>query len=146
MSNSIKLSPKYGVNPTMPICFFCGNTKNEVALLGKIGKGKDDFEAPRQCLLDYEPCEECKKKMEGNVTAIGVLNHPMQNGQPPIRDGLYPSGSYFVMRKGVIKRMFTNMDDKTVEEIEDKGNVLLEDEVVKQIINMANQVNGEENE
>ena len=37
MSNSIKLSEKYGVNPTIPVCFFCGMPKNEIALLGHIG-------------------------------------------------------------------------------------------------------------
>ena len=36
MSKSIRLSPAHGVNPTIPICFWCGNEKNEIALMGKL--------------------------------------------------------------------------------------------------------------
>lgn len=43
--SSIKLSPKHGVNPTIPVCFFCGKPKNEIALMGRMG-GKEDIEAP----------------------------------------------------------------------------------------------------
>lgn len=32
--SGIKLSPKYGVNPTIPVCFWCGKEKNEIALMG----------------------------------------------------------------------------------------------------------------
>ena len=33
MSNAgIKLSPKHGLNPTIPVCFWCGEERNEVAL------------------------------------------------------------------------------------------------------------------
>ena len=35
-TNSIKISQKHGVNPTIPICFWCGKEKNEIALLGKL--------------------------------------------------------------------------------------------------------------
>lgn len=35
--SSIKVSPKYGVNPTIPVCFFCGKPKNEIALMGEDG-------------------------------------------------------------------------------------------------------------
>lgn len=57
-SKSIKISPKYGVNPTIPVCFFCGEEKQEIALLGKL---KGDVEAPHRMCLDYEPCEKCKQ-------------------------------------------------------------------------------------
>ena len=36
MENDILLSPKYGVNPTMPVCFWCGEDRGEIALLGRI--------------------------------------------------------------------------------------------------------------
>lgn len=42
--SSIKLSSKHGVNPTIPVCFFCGEEKNEIALLGRIG-GKEDLDS-----------------------------------------------------------------------------------------------------
>ena len=59
MSKDIKISPKYGVNPTIPVCFFCGEPKNEIALMGKM---KGDIEAPKNMVLDYEPCEHCKEQ------------------------------------------------------------------------------------
>ena len=38
--DSILLSPKHGVNPTIPVCFWCGREKNEVALMGYLkGRG-----------------------------------------------------------------------------------------------------------
>ena len=39
--SGIKISPKYGVNPTIPVCFWCGKQKNEIALMGHM---KDDIE------------------------------------------------------------------------------------------------------
>ena len=71
MSENIKLSPKHGVNPTISICFYCGAEKNEIALLGKIG-GKNDLEAPRKTVLNYEPCEKCAEIMAKGITLIGV--------------------------------------------------------------------------
>ena len=50
MSNNIKLSEKYGMNPTIPVCFFCQEEKNEIALLGKL---KGDAEAPKIAIIDY---------------------------------------------------------------------------------------------
>lgn len=65
MSNAgIKLSPKHGLNPTIPVCFWCGEERNEVALLGHIGDGRkhEDFEAPMHMVIDYDavrkmPCK-----------------------------------------------------------------------------------------
>lgn len=31
-SNNITLSPKYGVNPTIPVCFWCGESKAEAPI------------------------------------------------------------------------------------------------------------------
>lgn len=97
MSKSIKLSPKHGVNPCMPVCFFCGETKNEIALLGRIG-GKEDLEAPMKAILDYVPCEECQKKFAEGVLLIEVTNYPNTANQPPISQNAYPTGRYSVVR------------------------------------------------
>ena len=42
---SIKLSPKHGVNPTMLHCICCGETYG-IGFLGRI-KGEADIEAPK---------------------------------------------------------------------------------------------------
>lgn len=104
MSNvkNIKISPKYGVNPCIPVCFFCGEEKNEVALLGRIGKGTEDIEAPRHALLDYEPCEECLKKMATGITLVEVSNTPSDN-QPPIIENAYPTGNWWVVDEDFVR-------------------------------------------
>lgn len=105
MSNgkSIRISPKYGVNPTIPICFFCGEEKSEIALLGKIGGKGKDLEAPRHALLDYEPCEECLKKMATGITLVEVSNTPVSANQPPIAENAYPTGNWWVVTEDFIR-------------------------------------------
>lgn len=99
MSNSIKLSPQHGLNPTIPVCFFCGNEKNEIALLGQIGDRRkgEDFEAPRKMILDFEPCEECQKKFAEGVLLIEVTTSPEYIGMP-IAEDAYPTGRYVVVK------------------------------------------------
>ena len=97
--SSIKLSPKHGLNPCMPVCFFCGETKNEIALLGHIGDGRknEDFEAPMKAILDYEPCDECKKKFAEGVLLIEVTEVPTRI-EMPIAENAYPTGRYVVVK------------------------------------------------
>ena len=99
MSKSIKMSPKHGLNPCIPVCFFCGEQKNEIALLGHIGDGRkhEDFEAPKNAILDYVPCEECQKKFAQGVLIIEVAEVPTRL-QLPISEGAYPTGRYSVVR------------------------------------------------
>lgn len=105
MSNgkNIRISPKYGVNQTIPVCFFCGEEKNEVALLGRIGKGKNDIEAPHHMILDYEPCEECKKKMDTGITLIEITDTPNSENQSPIATDAYPTGNWWVVTEDFIR-------------------------------------------
>lgn len=97
----MKISPKYGVNPTIPKCFFCLKEKNEVALLGKL---KGDKEAPRSCILDYEPCDNCKEIMNKGVTLLAVTDAPNVEGQPPMGDK-YPTGQFMVIKTEAAKRI-----------------------------------------
>lgn len=99
MSKGIKLSPEHGLNPCMPVCFFCGETKNEIALLGQIGDRRkgEDFKAPMKAVLDYVPCEECQKKFAQGVLLIEVTSHPEYIGMP-IAEDAYPTGRYVVVK------------------------------------------------
>ena len=58
--SSIKLHPKHGLNPTIPVCIVCGEDKGDIALLGATWKGKEA--APMRMLIDAVPCEDCTKK------------------------------------------------------------------------------------
>lgn len=109
MSNSSKISPKHGVNPTIPICFFCGEEKQEIALLGKIGGKSEDLEAPRHMVLDYEPCDKCKEQMKLGVVLIPVSDTQPGDNRPPMKSmegkDVYPLGGYLVIRPEAFSKM-----------------------------------------
>jgi hypothetical protein len=115
-SKSIKLSPKYGVNPSLSECFFCGKTKL-LFMFGKIGKGKTDIEAPQHAIYDYEPCDDCKKLWEGKTVVIGCVTEQPADKRSPIarssNGNLYPTGSYVVMEREAVRKIF-NMEPKQV--------------------------------
>lgn len=105
MSKSIEISPKYGVNPVIPLCFFCGEQKNEIALMGRIRNGQrgGDFEAPKEVILDYVPCDCCKERLNNTeVLIVEVTRTPLPDGRPPISKDAYPTGrSIFVAKEAV---------------------------------------------
>ena len=107
-NRNIRLSPKHGVNPTIPVCFWCGKKKNEIALLGRIGDGRkgEDIEAPRSMVLNYDPCDECEAKMNLGVACIEVTDIPMQEGMPELVEGHYPTGRWNVIIPEAAKRIF----------------------------------------
>lgn len=118
MSKGIEISPKHGLNPTIPVCFWCGKEKNEIALLGRIRekttnrfganvtKRDSDIEAPSRMVIDYEPCDECKKWWDSGVAVLEVQQTPIQPNQPEIQKGLYPTGRFVVMTVEGADRVF----------------------------------------
>lgn len=101
------VSDKHGLNPSMDICFFCGEPKG-IALFGKM---KGDAKAPQSVLLNYEPCDKCKEAMDKGTTIIEVVVQP--NGNMPIQDGAYPTGRWCVMRREAAMELF-NTDNPNV--------------------------------
>ena len=111
--DSIRLSEKHGLNPTIPICFFCGEEKPEVAILGKL---KNDEEAPRNAVINYEPCDNCKALMEQGITLIEATEQPIEKGIPPISNNavvngvskvsVYPTGRWVVLKEEAFKQIF----------------------------------------
>lgn len=96
---SIRLSEKHGVNPSMEICFFCNEAKG-IVLFGKL---KKDVEAPREVLINYEPCNKCKEKFKEGVIVVEVTTEQQLKNQPPISHTpnnaeLYPTGAYAVIK------------------------------------------------
>lgn len=109
----IRLSKKYGLNPTIPLCFWCGEQKNEIALLGHIGNGRkgEDIEAPRSMFLDYDPCDACKKKMRLGVTVMEVSITPLFDMQAEMQKGIYPTGRWCVIKPEAADRIFGDQLD-----------------------------------
>lgn len=100
---SIRVSEKYGVNPTIPVCFFCGEEKNEIALLGKITnkQTKEEVEAPMRMVLDYEPCDKCKEAWSKGVAIIEVTQKDL--GRPNIAPNAQPTGRVAVLKPEAVK-------------------------------------------
>ena len=102
--SGIKVSPKHGLNPTIPVCFWCGKQKNEIALMGHM---KDDIEAPKNMVLDYVPCEECQSHMAMGVAVLEASDHPNTEGQPPMQKGVYPTSRFVVVTTECADRVFS---------------------------------------
>lgn len=110
-SSGIQLSPKYGVNPTIPICFWCGEERGEVALLGHIGDGRkrEDFEAPMHMVIDFEPCEKCKQNMAKGFTIMEATNRPNSVSSVEMQRGIYPTGRFVVLKMETATRIFNGI-------------------------------------
>jgi hypothetical protein len=55
MKGDIKLSPQHGVNPSIGVCFYCGEDSGEIILPGRL---KGDVEAPRRAVQPPTLAEE----------------------------------------------------------------------------------------
>ena len=122
MSKGIEVSPKHGLNPTIPVCFWCGKNKNEIAIMGRIREkttnryGSEtvvrgsDVEAPRRMVLDYEPCDKCKAMFDQGVLLIGVTSTQPSDGRPPLTaqggESVYPTGAHAVITTDAASRLF----------------------------------------
>ena len=100
MAKGIRLSEKHGVNPSMEVCFWCGEVKG-IALFGKM---KGDVEAPRHVVLNYEPCDKCKEGMNSGFTIMEATER--NNGNPEIQKGVYPTGRWSVLKTEAAERIF----------------------------------------
>lgn len=98
----MRISEKHGLNPTIPVCFWCGKDKGEIVLLGRL---PEDKEAPRSCIVDYEPCDVCKAHMVQGIAFIEVGNSPVAEGFPEIEPGYYPTGRFVVVKPEAVERI-----------------------------------------
>ena len=97
--DSIRLDPKHGVNPAIPLCFLCNEPKNEVILAGYMG-GK---EAPKNVVWDKVPCDKCKKLMRKGVILIS-MDEAKSKGK---EDNPYRTGGWVTVTDDFITRVFT---------------------------------------
>jgi hypothetical protein len=96
---SIRLSQKYGVNPAIPLCFYCNEPKNEIILAGAFG-GK---EAPRNAVWDRVPCDKCQEWMKQGILFISTKDG--ESGDNP-----YRTGGWCVIKEEAVKGFVTNPD------------------------------------
>jgi hypothetical protein len=94
MSN-ISLHPKYGVNPTVGVCFWCGKDDGTVGLLG-FNKNK---EAKHRTILTMDPCPTCRANMALGITVFEAVAFPQHEGHPEVAPGVYPTGRWCVVKR-----------------------------------------------
>jgi hypothetical protein len=95
--DSITLSPKHGLNPSVTHCECCGKEIG-VALFGRL---KGDKEAPRDVAMGY--CEDCQKVIDQQgLMIIEVCNGA--SGSNPER-----TGRIIGITKDAKKRMFKDI-------------------------------------
>lgn len=108
----IKLSPKHGVNPCIPICCWCG----------------------------YEPCEECQAKFNMGVVFIEVTkNQPYKNLMPiKVQNGtpFYPTFRYSVIKLEAAKELFRD------ETLVNGSRLLIESDLYSELIVIWSDNNG----
>ena len=108
---SLRLHNKYGVNPTIPTCYFCGKEKNEILLLGAAYKGKPPMHIG---VVDKQPCDECKKLM-----GMGVLLISVRDGESG--DNPYRTGHVAVIKEEAAQKIFKEGFKGRVAFIEDSA-------------------------
>lgn len=92
---SIRISQKYGVNPTIPLCFFCNEPKNELILAGRL---PGDQEAPKNKVWDNAPCDKCK-----GYQKIGVILISVRDGEEGTNP--YRTGGWVVLKDDAVRRL-----------------------------------------
>ena len=144
MSDSIKVSPKHGLNPTIPQCFWCGKDKNEIALFGKMDR--QDSPAPRHVILDYEPCDKCKELFDKGIQVIGVIEEPIIKNMFPIcerPDGtkLYPTGTMFVSSEDWIHRLLSEPEEQELlDSVLKQRKMLMPNEICEAYVEQAKSI------
>lgn len=97
----MRLHPKHGVNATIPTCFYCGEGKNELILLGSASKhitGHD--QAPMHGpVFDKEPCDKCKDLMKQGIIFISVDEDKSDDHKNP-----YRTGCFCVVKEEAVRR------------------------------------------
>ena len=75
------------------VCFWCNRAKSGEK------EGQPTYN-------DYEYCPTCSAICAQGISIIQVVSE--SNGNPPIRDGLYPTGKWAVVSEENITKVLTN--------------------------------------
>lgn len=136
MSKSIRISPKHGLNPTIPICPFCGKERQEIAIMGRVG-GKEDIEMPMYAIIDFEPCDECKAAMDQGITLIMATQNKYKSSGILLdaNQGMYFEGHWAVIKEEGIKRAIS--DKNMLEQVLKARRAYLDEEAYGKVYSIA---------
>jgi hypothetical protein len=103
VGKSIKISEKYGVNPTIPLCFICNREKNEVVLMGRL-PGDKEAPKPGTAVIDKIPCSECE-----DIMKIGIVMISVRDGEEG-SDNPYRTGGWCVVKDSWLEKVVENKE------------------------------------
>ena len=128
----IYVSEKYGVNPMIPKCYLCLEDKNEILLLGRL---PGDAEAPKNTVLNCEPCDKCKKFMKQGIILISVRDDQESELESANQERRMPNphrtGGWWVVKDDFIEQIV--QPKELVDFILKKRMCFLPDAVVKKL-------------
>lgn len=111
----VRVSEKYGINPSVDTCFICGKETN-VVLFGtsyKDDNGKTSKAPRRVCTGDI--CDNCKQIIdEGGIFFIAVRDG--ESGNNP-----YRTGQIGALKEEAVQRIFPDFPYKKINYIEESA-------------------------
>lgn len=111
----IKVSEKYGINPSVDTCFICGKETN-VVLLGTSYKDENGktAEVPRK-VCTGQLCDDCQKVIdEGGIFFIAIKDG--ESGNNPWR-----TGQIGALKEESVQRMFPDFPYKKINYMEESA-------------------------
>lgn len=98
----ITLHPEFGLNPTIPRCFFCGQDKNEIVLVGAASR---EQMPPTGVCFDKRPCDKCAECMKHGVILISARKAATKDDEADP----YRTGGWVVMADEGVRRVFGHL-------------------------------------
>ena len=93
----IRVSRKHGLNPSLDLCFWCGEARGLV-LWGQLG-GVQDKEALKSVVTDKTPCPQCQEWMSQGVMFLSVKDGEVASDNP------YRTGRLCVIKDSAVENM-----------------------------------------
>lgn len=109
----MKLDPKFGVNPSIDSCFWCGKDKDIILFGASYKENGKTVEAPRNVVSNYEPCLDCEKTFKQGIHFIECSEEFIDNRLPLKTDKgrkVYPTGRWCVANRNY----FPNLTEGTI--------------------------------
>jgi hypothetical protein len=130
----IKLHHEHGLNPTLCMCFWCGQDRGDIALLGASIKGQ----APTRAVIDYQPCDRCEQVHAKGVVFVELVDDP-PTPRPPIgtRSGgpMYPTGRWVLAARD--SNLVTSLSEGAREDALETGFVMCNTEYMDKMLELA---------
>lgn len=118
------MNEKPNVHIGMTRCFFCGEHKDIIIQKRLTPKPMKAFREADDHVVDYEPCQKCKKMME-----IGVILMIYDDEKTNSEEVPYRTGKILCVKDEAIKRLVN--DEKMVEQALKKRAMFFPEKIAK---------------